>query len=275
MSGHVTDIFAKTTRPTGRRRTDTGTRRSDLRRRLAHPRISDRHRDTSEVAVANAGGALIVSSGPAGAFGTDQTPAKLLTVKRVFDVGVASLALVFLAPLFCLIAVSIKSTSRGPVFFRQVRHGLNGQPIRIWKFRTMYFECCDKTGIKQTEKSDPRVTPVGRFLRRSNFDELPQLLNVVTGDMSLVGPRPHVPGMLAAGVPYEEFDPRYMSRHRVRPGLTGLAQMRGFRGETTSVDAARNRLNSDLEYIYRRSFWMDVKIMLGTVRREFFSGHGY
>ncbi len=196
-------------------------------------------------------------------------------LKRTLDLLGAGLGLVLLLPLFLVIAVAIKLTSRGPVFFRQARYGLNGDLFTILKFRTMHTHLCDKSGIAQTAQNDPRVTLVGKFLRRSNFDELPQLVNILRGDMSLVGPRPHVPGMLAAGVPYEDFDPRYMDRFKVPPGLTGLAQVKGFRGETRDSHAARMRLEHDLVYIRKQSIVLDVKIILETVVREFFSSNGY
>jgi len=197
------------------------------------------------------------------------------TLKRSVDMAGASVGLVLLVPLFALIAIAIKSTSRGPVFFRQQRYGLNGIPFSVFKFRTMHSHLCDSSGVSQTVRNDPRVTWIGDFLRRSNFDELPQLINVLKGDMSLVGPRPHVPGMLAAGVPYEDFDNRYMDRHQVRPGITGLAQVSGFRGETRDRHAARMRLEHDLKYIKKQSFLFDVKIIAGTIVREFFKGNGY
>ncbi|KZM51400.1 sugar transferase [Labrenzia sp. OB1] len=195
--------------------------------------------------------------------------------KRSLDLAGATLGLVMLIPLFALIAIAIKSSSRGPVFFLQQRHGLNGALFTVIKFRTMHLHMCDNSGISQTVENDPRVTWVGKFLRSSNFDELPQLFNVLKGDMSLVGPRPHVPGMIAAGVPYEVFDPRYMSRHQVRPGLTGLAQVNGFRGETKDRHSARMRLEHDLKYIERQSFPLDVKILADTIVQEFFKGSGY
>ena len=170
-------------------------------------------------------------------------------MKKLLDLGGATAGLVLLAPLLTGIAVAIKLTSSGPVLFRQQRYGLNGKPFQVLKFRTMRIDMCDPSGVTQTVADDPRVTMVGRFLRRSNFDELPQLINVLKGEMSLVGPRPHVPGMLAAGVPYETFDGRYMERHCVRPGLTGLAQVKGYRGETRDEHAARMRLEYDLKYI--------------------------
>ncbi|WP_346914685.1 sugar transferase [uncultured Roseibium sp.] len=196
-------------------------------------------------------------------------------LKRTVDIFGASAGLVFLAPLFVLTAVAIKANSQGPVIFRQKRHGANGTTFEIYKFRTMYAENCDHSGVRQTIENDPRVTPIGRFLRRSNFDELPQLINILRGEMSLVGPRPHVPGMLAAGVPYEELDTRYMRRHEVKPGLTGLAQVNGYRGETTTRHAALMRLEFDLAYLERRSVLLDFKIILRTVTQEFFKGSGY
>ncbi|WP_244287869.1 sugar transferase [Labrenzia sp. 011] len=195
--------------------------------------------------------------------------------KRALDLTGASLGLILLLPLFALIAVAIKSTSRGPVFFLQQRYGLDGALFTVLKFRTMHLHMCDTSGICQTVHNDPRVTRIGRFLRSSNFDELPQLINVLKGEMSLVGPRPHVPGMLAAGVPYEMFDTRYMDRHRVRPGITGLAQVKGFRGETKDRHAARMRLKHDLAYIERQSLSLDVKILTETIVQEFFRRSGY
>jgi lipopolysaccharide/colanic/teichoic acid biosynthesis glycosyltransferase len=196
-------------------------------------------------------------------------------LKKTLDLTGAGTALVLLFPLFIAIAVAIKLTSRGPVLFRQRRYGRHGETFTLLKFRSMHVDCCDASGVTQTVLDDPRVTAVGAFLRRSNFDELPQLINVLKGDMSLVGPRPHVPGMLAAGVPYETFDPRYMERHRVRPGITGLAQMNGFRGETKEAYSARMRLEHDLDYIRRQSLMLDLRILVVTMVREFFTGSGY
>jgi len=198
-----------------------------------------------------------------------------LFAKRVFDIVVAGLALLLLAPAFLLIAIAIKRSSPGPVFFCQDRYGLNGDLFCVYKFRTMRSDDEDQTGVRQTVKDDPRVTRIGRLLRRTSFDELPQLLNILKGEMSVVGPRPHVPGMLAAGVLYEEFDPRYMGRHVVKPGLTGMAQVNGFRGETTSAEAARGRLEHDLEYIRRQSLPLDIAITARTFWTEFVSGSGY
>jgi len=196
-------------------------------------------------------------------------------LKRALDIIGASAGLILLIPLLLAISIAIKATSRGPVIFRQERHGLNGKVFTIFKFRTMYTHLGDGSGVAQTVSGDPRVTRVGAFLRKSNFDELPQLLNVLKGEMSLVGPRPHVPGMLAAGMAYEDFDSRYMSRHQVRPGITGLAQVSGCRGETADPVSARKRLEYDLDYLENQSLLLDLKIIAQTISREFFHGNGY
>jgi lipopolysaccharide/colanic/teichoic acid biosynthesis glycosyltransferase len=128
--------------------------------------------------------------------------------------------------------------------------------------------------VRQTTSDDQRVTAIGRLLRHTSLDELPQLLNVIKGDMSLVGPRPHVPGMLAASMPYEHLVPYYFQRHVVRPGVTGLAQVNGYRGTTTDAQSAIGRVSYDLEYIETWSLWLDVRIILRTVSREFLSGSG-
>ena len=195
-------------------------------------------------------------------------PARSIT-KRSFDIIVAAFALFVFLPGFLAIAVTIKFTSRGPVLFRQRRYGLNNKMFEIYKFRTMYSDKCDQTGVTQTCTADQRVTPIGKVLRRLSLDELPQLLNVLKGDMSLVGPRPHVPGMLAAGVAYEILVPSYFERHRVRPGVTGLAQARGFRGSTVDAALAKARIDLDLMYIQEWSFLLDLRIIIETARVEF------
>jgi exopolysaccharide biosynthesis polyprenyl glycosylphosphotransferase len=195
-------------------------------------------------------------------------------VKRAFDVTCAGLALVALSPLLIGTAIAIKATSPGPVLFTQDRYGYRNRRFRIFKFRTMHMQLGDKTGVAQTVGDDPRVTAVGRFLRRTSIDELPQLINVLIGDMSLVGPRPHVPGMKAASVRYEDLVPYYFQRHSIRPGITGLAQINGCRGSTALAAAAVSRVDYDLEYIERWSLWLDIKIIWRTIRHEFFSGSG-
>ncbi len=138
-------------------------------------------------------------------------------IKRSYDLIFSTVAIVLLLPLFAFFAAMIKFGSAGPVFFRQDRYGLNGKLFSIYKFRTMSQDLGDDTGITQTVLNDPRVTPIGRILRKTSFDELPQFFNIWKGEMSVVGPRPHVPGMLANGIDYEDFDSRYMLRHDVRP----------------------------------------------------------
>ncbi|WP_261395798.1 sugar transferase [Salipiger bermudensis] len=195
--------------------------------------------------------------------------------KRAIDIAGAGIGLILLAPLLLGCAAAIKATSKGPVFFRQERYGLNSEMFRIFKFRTMYTDMGDRTGVQQTVQGDPRITRVGAFLRKTSFDELPQLLNVLDGSMSLVGPRPHVPNMLAAGVRYEDFDPRYLSRHAMVPGITGLAQVNGFRGETQTHEAAQGRIDKDIEYCEKATIKTDIKILFKTIRCEFLSGSGF
>lgn len=194
--------------------------------------------------------------------------------KRMVDVTGALSGLLLLLPALLAIAVAIKATSRGPVFFRQYRYGYRNRLFRIYKFRTMYSELGDSSGRTQTVASDARVTPLGRVLRSTSLDEVPQLINVLKGEMSLVGPRPHVPGMLAGGMLYEDLVPYYFQRHSVRPGITGLAQVSGCRGSTQLGDSAIARVDYDLDYIEHRSLHLDVAIILRTVRREFLAGSG-
>jgi lipopolysaccharide/colanic/teichoic acid biosynthesis glycosyltransferase len=189
-------------------------------------------------------------------------------------VTVAGLALLVLSPFLLAVAAAIKLTSPGPVLFTQDRYGYRNRRFRIFKFRTMHVQMTDRSGVTQTIGNDPRVTLLGRLLRRTSIDELPQLINVVLGDMSLVGPRPHVPGMKAASVAYEDLVPYYFQRHTIRPGITGLAQVSGCRGSTAHADAAVSRVDYDLQYIEQWSLWLDVKIIWRTVRHEFFSGTG-
>ncbi|HET9619061.1 MAG TPA: sugar transferase [Pseudolabrys sp.] len=195
-------------------------------------------------------------------------------VKRVFDVTSAGIALAVLSPFLVAVAAAIKVTSPGPIFFTQDRYGYRNRRFRIYKFRTMHTTMSDRSGVTQTVGDDPRVTILGRILRKTSIDELPQLINVVLGDMSLVGPRPHVPGMKAASVKYEDLVPYYFQRHNIRPGITGLAQVSGCRGSTALADAAVSRVDYDLQYIERWSLWLDIKIIVRTIRHEFFSGTG-
>ena len=195
--------------------------------------------------------------------------------KRFFDIAAASSAVLFFAPLLIAIAIAIKATSPGPVLFFQYRYGYRNRRFKIYKFRTMRNDAGDVRGVRQTVQGDARVTRVGRILRKTSLDEIPQLFNVIKGDMSLVGPRPHVPGMLAADLPYEDLVPYYFQRHTARPGITGLAQVSGCRGSTAQSGPAISRIDYDLVYIERWSLRMDVMIIIRTIRKEFLSGSGF
>ncbi|MBJ3783118.1 sugar transferase [Devosia sediminis] len=198
-----------------------------------------------------------------------------LAAKRAFDLVVGTLAILGLLPLLVLVAVGIKLTSKGPVFFRQAREGINGSTFNALKFRSMRIDDCDNSGIAQTTKDDPRVTAIGRFLRRTSIDELPQLINVLRGEMSIVGPRPHVSGMRAGGMAYRDLVPYYDRRLDMLPGITGWAQANGLRGSTHDATVARRRIDHDIAYIQNFSLLLDLKIIWLTLRNEFLSGSGH
>jgi lipopolysaccharide/colanic/teichoic acid biosynthesis glycosyltransferase len=164
-----------------------------------------------------------------------------------------------------LTALAIKLDSKGPVLFRQTRYGFNNQKIHVWKFRSMYVEDCSDVAPVQARADDPRVTRVGRIIRRTSIDELPQIFNVLSGVMSVVGPRPHPIGTRAENVLFEEAVAEYAARHRVKPGLTGWAQVNGWRGETDTIEKIRRRVDHDLYYIENWSLFLDIKIVLMTV----------
>lgn len=197
-----------------------------------------------------------------------------LGAKRCADVVLTLAGLIVIWPFLLAIVVAIKASSAGPVVFSQERVGKDGKRFRILKFRSMYVDMCDTSGIAHTVRNDPRVTPVGRVLRKTSLDELPQLWNVLRGDMSLVGPRPHVPGMLAAGKAFTDVVPYYNSRHAFRPGLTGWAQVNGFRGEIETFGEARARIDHDISYIQNYSIILDLKILFKTIVLEFITGNG-
>jgi len=186
-------------------------------------------------------------------------------VKRVEDVVLSILILLLIWPLMLLIAFGIKLTSKGPAIFKQRRYGLNGQPIKVYKFRSMSV-CEDGGSIEQARPGDARVTRFGAFLRCTSLDELPQFFNVLQGRMSIVGPRPHA---VAHNEQYRRLIRGYMWRHKVKPGITGLAQVSGWRGETDTLEKMQNRVECDLEYIRRWSVWLDIKIILLTIVRGF------
>ncbi|HYZ23141.1 MAG TPA: undecaprenyl-phosphate glucose phosphotransferase [Rhodopila sp.] len=190
-------------------------------------------------------------------------------VKRAEDVALSALILLFISPVMLAIAAAIKATSKGPVFFRQRRLGYNNRVIEVLKFRSMYTHLSDADANQQTCRGDKRVTRIGAWLRRTSLDELPQLLNVLRGDMSLVGPRPHALATTAGGMALEEAVPAYAARHRVKPGITGWAQVHGYRGALDSVEKIVHRVNHDLYYIENWSLALDLKILWRTVRLVF------
>jgi putative colanic acid biosysnthesis UDP-glucose lipid carrier transferase len=184
--------------------------------------------------------------------------------KSIEDILLSVLILLLLSPVLIAVAVAIKLDSPGPIFFRQKRAGWNGKTFSIWKFRSMYaHHVSDKKTLKQAEKVDSRVTKVGAFIRKTSLDELPQLFNVLTGDMSLVGPRPHA---LQHDEQYSEGVDNYYARHNIKPGITGLAQVRGYRGETKEIDQMTKRIESDIEYINNWSIWLDMSILIRTTK---------
>lgn len=198
-----------------------------------------------------------------------------LALKRILDVTVTALACLLLLPLFIIVAVIIKISSKGPILFRQEREGLDGAIFRAYKFRSMRVEDSDPTGIRQVSKNDPRITKIGAIIRKTSIDELPQLINVLRGEMSLVGPRPHVPFMLAGVVPYEDLVPYYRDRLKMLPGLSGWAQANGFRGSTADAELAKCRIDHDIAYIQNFSIWLDIKIIAKTALNEFITGSGH
>ena len=184
--------------------------------------------------------------------------------KWLFDKTIAAIALILLAPVLLGIAVAVKLDSRGPVLFRQKRYGFNNELIEVYKFRSMYVDCSDAKASRLVTKGDPRVTRVGRFIRTSSLDELPQLFNVLIGNLSLVGPRPHATEAKAAGRLYGEVVEGYFARHKVKPGITGWAQINGWRGETDTDEKISQRVAHDLYYIENWSVFLDAYILAVT-----------
>jgi putative colanic acid biosynthesis UDP-glucose lipid carrier transferase len=195
-----------------------------------------------------------------------------LLLKEIEDRLIAALLLVLLLPVFAIIALAIKLDSQGPVFFRQKRYGFNNNPITVFKFRTMFAGPAEESSVPQARRNDPRVTRLGALLRRSSLDELPQLFNVLRGEMSLVGPRPHA---VAHNEQYAKVIDDYLSRHRVKPGITGWAQINGLRGETDTPDKMRRRVQYDLYYIDNWSLFFDLKILLLTPFVGFVNRNAY
>lgn len=186
---------------------------------------------------------------------------KLISTKRVFDIMFALLVIFFLLSwLVPLVSLIIRLESKGPAFFKQLRTGKDNQPFYCFKFRSMHVN--EESNYKQASKGDARITRIGAFIRKTNIDELPQFINVLRGEMSIVGPRPH---MLKHTEEYSQVVNDFMQRHTVTPGITGLAQVRGFRGETKEVIAMAKRVKMDIWYIKNRSFLLDLKIVMMTV----------
>ena len=195
--------------------------------------------------------------------------------KAVLDYSVGTLALIALSPVLLVTAIAIRLDSPGPVLFRQPRMGFNNQPFLCYKFRSMHHRMTDLLADKQTTRGDPRVTRVGRIIRKLSVDELPQLFNVMNGTMSLVGPRPHAPNTKAADRLFTDVVQQYALRHRVKPGITGWAQVNGWRGETSTVEQIEQRVACDLFYIENWSVSFDLKILVMTVLREIGSRNAF
>ncbi len=196
-------------------------------------------------------------------------------LKRAEDLLLGSFVMLLMAPLFVAIAIAIKLDSPGPVLFGQLREGYHNKIFRVWKFRTMYHEARDERAVRQTSRDDNRVTRVGRVLRRFSLDELPQLINVIRGEMSIVGPRPHALGMTSVGLPMAQVLEGYAGRHRLKPGITGWAQVNGCRGELDSHEKLRRRVSLDCYYIDHWSLSLDVWIIIRTFALLMFDADAY
>lgn len=196
-------------------------------------------------------------------------------IKRLEDVLLATLALIPALPVMVLVALAIKLDSAGPVLFKQRRYGYNNRLIEVFKFRSMYSDRTDANAEQQTTRDDDRITRVGRFIRKTSLDELPQLFNVLLGSMSMVGPRPHATATKAAGILFEDAVKEYAARHRVKPGITGWAQINGYRGETDTLEKIEKRVEFDLQYIENWSVWFDLYILFRTLPAVIFTREAY
>lgn len=193
-------------------------------------------------------------------------------VKRVEDIVLSSIILLLISPIMLAVAMAVKITSPGPVLFKQKRDGANGQKIKVYKFRSMKVHTESAGQVTQARKNDNRITPVGAFIRKTSLDELPQFYNVLQGRMSIVGPRPHA---VAHNEEYKELVDSYMKRHKVKPGITGLAQVSGYRGETDTLDKMQKRVEMDLQYINSWSVLLDLKIIFKTLFKGFVNPNAY
>ncbi len=192
-------------------------------------------------------------------------------IKRVEDIIIGSIITLMISPILLAVAIGVRLSSPGPILFKQDRYGLGGKKIKVWKFRSMkVMENSDI--VTQATKNDPRVTKFGAFIRRTSLDELPQFINVLTGQMSIVGPRPHA---VAHNEQYRKIVDNYMIRHKIKPGITGWAQINGYRGETETVDKMEKRIQYDIEYLHDWTLWLDLKIIFLTVFKGFVSETAY
>lgn len=192
-------------------------------------------------------------------------------IKRIEDIVLSTLILIMISPVLLGLAFAVKFTSKGPVFFKQNRYGIDGKPIKVWKFRSMNV-MEDGAKVTQATKNDSRFTPIGQFIRKTSLDELPQFINVLQGQMSIVGPRPHA---VAHNEEYRKLVEGYMLRHKVKPGITGWAQINGWRGETDTLDKMEKRIEFDLEYIRNWSLLFDLKIVFLTIFKGFINKNAY
>jgi lipopolysaccharide/colanic/teichoic acid biosynthesis glycosyltransferase len=206
-----------------------------------------------------------IADAPLAPLNPETDAARKAFVKRVQDLVIGSLALFAFSIPMVLIALAIRIDSNGPVFFRQRRQGFNNEEFLVWKFRTMRHEAADERAERQVTANDDRVTRVGRILRSTSLDELPQLFNVIVGEMSLVGPRPHAVGMKTEGVESSELVAQYAHRHRIKPGITGWAAINGSRGPMHKPEEISARVTFDIAYIERQSALLDLQIMVKTI----------
>jgi len=206
-----------------------------------------------------------------GVYDTPLSSRSAQLLKRLEDLSLSAIALALFSPVMLITALAVKLTSPGPVVFKQTRHGLSGREIQVYKFRSM-TNCDNGDKVVQAAKNDQRITTVGRFIRRTSLDELPQLLNVLKGEMSMVGPRPHAK---AHNEQYRQQIPAYMLRHLAKPGITGYAQVLGYRGETDTLEKMQKRVDADLFYVSNWSIWFDIKILIQTVFVGFIHKNAY
>ena len=206
-----------------------------------------------------------IADAPLARVSGEPADARRALAKQAQDLVVGTVALILSLPIMAVIAVAIRMDSPGPIFFRQRRHGFNNEEILVWKFRSMRQEAADHAAVRQVSYDDDRITRVGRFIRRTSLDELPQLFNVLKGEMSLVGPRPHAIGMKTGQTESARLVAEYAHRHRMKPGMTGWAAIHGSRGPVDTPELVKRRVALDIEYIERQGFWLDLYIMAMTI----------